>query len=114
MEKGRGNSPLSKQYKLTQAQTLLLIHLKELKLEAVPEYRFHETRKWRFDVYIPAARIGIELDGGIFTGGHRRGTAIELDHEKSNQAQMMGIRVLRFTNRQVLNGVAREFISGWL
>ena len=111
----------ARQYKLTQAQTLLLIHLKELKLAAIPEHRFHETRKWRFDIFIPEARIGIELDGGFWSGGrdsrglsHMRGAALEGDYEKQNVAQMMGIRILRFGNRQVLSGAAKEFVKAWL
>jgi hypothetical protein len=42
---------------------------------------------------------------------HRHTSAIELDHEKSNHATMMGIRVLRFTNRQVLSGQAKRFFE---
>lgn len=110
-----------KPYKLSQAQTLLLIHLRELGLEAVPEFRFHEARKWRFDAWIPEARIGIELDGGMFSGGrhskglsHMRGAALIGDYEKQNVAQMMGIRILRFTNHQVERGEAKEFIKTWL
>ena len=103
-----------KEYVLSTAQRLLLIHLGELGLKCVPEYRFDDTRRWRFDVWLPEARIGIELDGGMWSGGHRHAAAIELDHEKSNTAAMMGIRCLRFTNRQVEKGEAKDFIREWL
>jgi very-short-patch-repair endonuclease len=103
-----------KPYKLSEAQTLLLMHLSELGLQCFPEYTFHSTRKWRFDVFLPEANVGIELDGGMFSGGHRHSAAIEKDHEKSNTATMMGIRCLRFTNRQVLSGAAKEFVQEWL
>lgn len=98
-------------YKLTQAQELLRTHIQELGIAVEAEVTFHPERKWRFDLFLPEPRIGIEIDGGMWSGGHRHMAAIELDHEKSNVAQMMGIRVLRFTNRQVLTGQAVQFFK---
>lgn len=99
-----------KPYKLTQAQELLKTHLKELGWDSVLEYTFCE-RRWRFDVYIPDLRVGIELDGGMWSGGHARGSALEDEYEKSNSAQLKGFRILRFTNRQVLSGQALQFLK---
>ena len=33
-------------------------------VEVVKEFRFHETRKWRFDYAFPSHKIAIEVDGG--------------------------------------------------
>jgi len=109
--------------KLTPAQTLLVIHIKELlkpyegkeyEPEVVTEHQFMPDRKFRFDVALPSLRIGIECDGGQWSGGHRHNQAIERDYEKLNLAQMLGWRCLRFTNKQVLRGEAKSFLEKWL
>jgi len=64
------------------------------------EYRFHPTRKWRFDYAWPSHRVAVEIDGGqwITNGGrHNR----DSDREKLNNAAAMGWRVLRFSTQQV-------------
>lgn len=66
--------------------------------EPVPEYRFCESRRWRFDYALPDHKVAIELDGGAYTQGrHTRGNGFEKDLEKLNAATLMGWRVLRFT-----------------
>lgn len=101
------------EYKLTQAQLLLGIHLKELRIPFEREYKFCE-RDWRFDlVLLPDYRIAIEISGGNWTGGHRRGKAQEDEYDKLNHAAMDGWRVLQYTNAQVLHGQARADIARW-
>ena len=97
-------------HKLTAQQVLLGVHLAELGLVHEFEYRFLPDRKFRFDVYVPELRLGIEVDGGMW-GGHRRGAAIEQDNEKINLAQANGFMCLRFTNRQIESGEAKSFIA---
>lgn len=97
--------------KLTPAQELLRIHLLELGVHTTPEYQFHHGRKWRFDLASEGLRLAFECNGH-FKGKH--GTGWSNDAEKLNTAQMMGWRVLQFTNRQVLRGEAREFLKAWL
>ena len=105
---------MPKPYKLTPAQQLLLIHLKELGLQAEPEFQFSPERKWRIDVYIPEARLGIECNGGRYKRGHRSSRDTDKDNEKMNTISMMGIRCLQFTNEQILTGAAKEFVQKWL
>jgi very-short-patch-repair endonuclease len=58
------------------------------------EYRFHPTRKWRFDYAHLGAKVAIELNGGVWSGGrHVRGAGYLRDREKVNAAQIMGWRV---------------------
>ena len=97
--------------RITAAQELLKTHLSELGYASEFEYRFEPSRKWRFDLFLPEANMGIELDGGMFHGGHSRGIALEKDYEKQNIAQLKGFRILRFTNRQVLSGQALQFLK---
>ena len=73
------------------------IVLKSLGLEWVSEYRFYPVRKWRFDYFLPVLKIGIEIEGGVFSGGrHTRGAGYSRDCEKYNQAQICGFVVLRY------------------
>lgn len=98
-------------HKLTAQQVLLGVHLAELGLVHEFEYRFLPDRKFRFDVYVPELRLGIEVDGGMWSGGHRRSDAIEADNEKVNLALKHGFACLRFTNRQVDSGYAKQFVK---
>lgn len=79
--------------------------LRSLRSDAVAEHRFHPTRRWRFDFALPGDRIGIEIDGGVWTGGrHTRGAGFIKDQEKTNAAAVLGWRVLRFVPADVGSG----------
>lgn len=63
----------------------------------VPEYYFHETRKWRFDFAHIASRTAFEIQGGIWVQGrHSRGSGQEKEWEKHNSATLLGWRILYF------------------
>jgi hypothetical protein len=98
----------------TIAQVLLWTHLSELGMVCLVEHLFCEDRKWRFDLAFPPRRLAFEISGGNWTGGHRRGNAQESEYDKLNTAQLMGWRVMQWTNRQVLSGEAREFMQNWV
>lgn len=67
-------------------------------LDCMAEWRFHTSRKWRFDYAIPAAKVAVEVEGGVFTGGrHTTGAGFTADIEKYNTAESMGWHVLRIT-----------------
>jgi len=75
------------------------------------EYRFHETRKWRFDFAWPRVKLAVECDGGLFSGGrHTRGAGYAKDTEKFNTAVLLGWRVLHFTKQQIASGNALKTI----
>ena len=45
------------------------------------QFRFHETRKWRFDFAWIEEKLAVEIDGGSFVGGaHGRATRRCGDH----------------------------------
>ena len=72
----------------------------ELKVELVKEYKFHPTRRWRFDYATadPALKIAIEVEGAVWTNGrHTRGSGFIKDMEKYNTAASMGWTILRVT-----------------
>lgn len=77
----------------------------------VPEYRFHETRKWRFDWAFVSYRIALELEGGAWSRGrHVRGRGFVEDMSKYNEAQIAGWRVLRITPQQFNDGTGLELV----
>jgi len=77
----------------------------------IREYKFHPTRKWRFDLAYPDQKIAIEAEGGTWVQGrHSRGVGFQADCEKYNTATLMGWRVLRFT-RAMVEGNAAETIK---
>lgn len=69
------------------------------------EYRFHPVRKWRIDYFFVRARVGLEVQGGIFIQGrHSRGASLLKEYEKLNEAAAMGIRMLYCTPQQLKKG----------
>jgi len=66
------------------------------------EFRFHDTRLWRFDFAWIEQRVALECDGGIWRQGrHTRGAGWLKDSEKLNCAATMGWRLLRCTPQQL-------------
>lgn len=77
------------------------------------EFRFHPSRKWRFDYAWPALSVAVEVEGGAFVGGrHTRGVGYLKDLEKYNTATVLGWKVLRFTPRQIADGTALNVLTG--
>ena len=70
-----------------------------------PEYKFHATRKWRFDWAEPDLKLAVEVEGvthfGKGIGRHQSATGIEGDMEKYNAAALLGWTVLRFSQRHL-------------
>lgn len=81
-------------------------------LAPMTEYRFHPTRKWRFDLAWPEHLVAVEVDGGTWIGGrHTTGSGIEGDALKVSEAAVLGWRVLRVTRSMVDSGVALDLIE---
>ena len=91
----------------------------QLRLASVPtptrEYRFAWAamkRGWRMDFAWPELMIGVEVDGGSWSGGrHTRGKGFAEDCVKFNAATLLGYRVLHFTGDQIRSGYALETIE---
>lgn len=72
----------------------------------VPQHRFHDERKWRFDFAFTGYMVAVEIDGGIFQAkgtGHRSISGVMADIEKHNEAQIKGWIVLRFHAKDLDN-----------
>ena len=59
------------------------------------EYRFHPTRRWRFDFAFPAEKVAVEIDGLVWSGKGRHQTVQGYirDAEKLEAALQLGWRV---------------------
>lgn len=82
---------------VSQMAVILAVRFPELKVEQ--EFKFHPTRKWRFDFAIPDKMIAIEYEG-VYGGGKSRHTTVggyTADAEKYNEAAKLGWKVLRYT-----------------
>ena len=74
------------------------------------EFRFHPTRKWRFDFAWPAKRVAVEVDGGIFIRGrHVDPIGGHNDRSKHNAATAIGWKVLRYDARHLSDDPAGVF-----
>lgn len=68
------------------------------------EYRFHDTRQWRFDFAWVDSKVAVECEGGVYIRGrHVRGSGFEDDCEKYNEATAAGWRVFRLTTGMLSN-----------
>lgn len=76
----------------------------------VTQFKFHPDRKWKFDAAWPDVKVAIEIEGGVYRGGHGGGTArgghnsatgFQKDIEKYNAAAELGWRVLRYTTKDL-------------
>lgn len=89
----------------------------ELRVECVKEYRFYKPRKWRFDYALPAYKIAVEVEGGVWTGGrHVNPRGFLNDMTKYNTATLLGWRVFRTTPDKLLTNetllLLKNAISG--
>lgn len=88
-----------------------------LRAEGMPlprrEFRFHETRQWRFDFAWPDRMLALEVEGGIYSKGrHARGQGYQEDLDKYNAAVVLGWGVLRYSTEDVVCGKAIAAIRG--
>lgn len=81
------------------ADILKVLILEDFNLECILEHKFHDTRKWRIDLFIPDIKIAIELEGGVYTNGrHTRPKGFLADIEKYNNISILGLRLLRYAH----------------
>ena len=93
LNRKRANEAIARQYELFRRT------LKNFTgCQVIAEHKFHDTRKWRIDFAIIDLKIGIEIEGGVWSGGrHTRGNGFIEDMEKYNAAVTIGWVILRFT-----------------
>lgn len=99
----------------SRAEDVLEVQLRAANVSGfVREYRFHPTRKWRFDFANPERKIAVEVEGfapGGLAGRHQRIGGFTKDAEKYAEAAIAGWRLIRVTTRQVRSGEAINWIE---
>ncbi|OKL39593.1 endonuclease domain-containing protein [Pontibacter flavimaris] len=94
----------------TPAEGELWKYLKSGQLEGRKFRRQHSISNYILDFYCPSEKLAIELDGQV----HLHAAAGEADHKRDEMLATMGIKVLRFENKDIfqhLEAVLQE-ISG--
>ena len=82
--------------------------------EWVREFKFHPTRRWRFDFALPYMRLAVEVDGLVYgddKGGHQTAKGYENDRTKDLEAQCLGWQILRVTPKMIKTGLAFWYIE---
>ena len=83
-----------------------------IKLET--EYKYIPNRRFRADFAIPAWRLLIEIEGGVWTKGrHIRGGGFTKDMEKYNLATVYGYQLIRCTPSEFKKTQAIDWIEMW-
>lgn len=91
----------------------------QLRVAGVPdpdtEFRFHPTRKWRWDFCWPDSRylVAVEYQGGIYNQGkqgHQTTAGIERDCLKFSWGAALGWRLLPINAGMVRDGTALDLI----
>lgn len=85
------------------------------------EFRFHPTRRWRFDFAWPDKKLAVEVEGITYFGKNKNGTmrlgrhqtakGITGDCEKYGEAMLLGWNVYRCTQEFVKNGTAIDMVQ---
>ena len=98
--------------KLSQGEEAFALHCRAEKIYPERQYKFCSSRKWTFDFAFPIQRVAVEVEGGTWGyGRHNRAGGFEKDCEKYNTATLADWRVLRYTTKMVLDGIAIEEVK---
>jgi len=86
---------------MTDAEMVLWSRLKNRKIFKVRFRRQHPIDIFVLDFYCHEIKLAIEVDGGI----HLKSEIQEYDKGRSHEIEKFGIKILRFTNEQILNNL---------
>jgi len=86
---------------MTKAEIIVWEKLKNRKLFKVRFRRQHPVDIFVVDFYCHELKLAVEIDGGI----HLAKEISEYDNGRTYDIEKFGIRIIRFTNEQVLNNI---------
>ena len=84
---------------LTKAEVLLWSRLRRKQLCGIQFYRQKPILNYIVDFYAPSKNLVIEIDGGQ----HYEQELIERDKTRDKALEKLNLRVLRFSNLEILN-----------
>jgi very-short-patch-repair endonuclease len=94
---------------MTDAENMLWFKLRRKQLKGYQFYRQKIIGKYIVDFYCPKANLVIELDGGQ----HYSETGKARDRARDDVLIEMGIKVLRFSDRDVFENIAGVMEGIW-
>lgn len=83
----------------------------------VREFKFHESRGWKFDYAWPDLRIALEVEGVVYQKGgqlggrHVHASGFREDTHKYGEAFRLGWTLLRVLPEQLSSGLAAEWLA---
>ena len=87
--------------KPTEAESFLWIHLSQIKNKGIRFKRQHPILYFIADFYCHAAKLVVEVDGAY----HDVPEQYCYDKNRDSELMNLGLKVVRFTNEQVLNDI---------
>ena len=84
--------------RMTPAERCLWRILRNRRLGGARFRRQHGVGPYVVDFYCPASRLAVEIDGAV----HEEPARAAYDAERERRLSALGIRVVRFTNRDVI------------
>jgi very-short-patch-repair endonuclease len=94
---------------MTDAENMLWLKLRRKQLKGRPFYRQKIIGKYIVDFYCPKANLVIELDGGQ----HYSEIGKAKDRARDDVLAKMGIKVLRFSDRDVFENIGGVMEEIW-
>ncbi|MCS6883595.1 MAG: DUF559 domain-containing protein [Chloroflexaceae bacterium] len=94
---------------MTDAEQLLWQSLRCKQLDGFRFRKQHPIERYVLDFYCPSARLAIEIDGGQ----HYTPEGLARDAERTAWLHALGIRILRFTNHDVLSNLESVLSTIW-
>jgi len=94
---------------MTDAENMLWLKLRRKQLKGGQFYRQKIIGKYIVDFYCPKANLVIELDGGQ----HYSETGQAKDRTRDDGLREMGIKVLRFSDRDVFENIGGVMEGIW-
>ena len=88
---------------MTEAEDKLWQRLRNRKLNNLKFRRQHPVNKFIADFFCAEKELIIEVDGGI----HNDPDAKEHDENRTYELEQFGLKIIRFTNEEVMNDIDR-------
>jgi very-short-patch-repair endonuclease len=86
---------------MTEAERKFWMYVRDKRYKSIRIRRQHPIGSFVLDFYWAEKKIGIEIDGGI----HKRRDVKEHDEGRTQVLDEQGIRIIRFTNEEVMDNV---------
>ena len=87
--------------KPTPAEARLWNVLRDKQMDGIKFHRQRPFKRYVLDFYAPAAKLVVEVDGGIHEVASQKGN----DRLRTDFLAAHGLKVIRFTNEQVMNDI---------